>query len=310
MTIRNLKVSSTKYLIFQLVAMFVCLAVDLTGSISAEAISPAPIMKITFKDDLISAELVDAPLIDVLQRLEQEIGFKAHFYGDLNELITLSFTNISLDKCLRRLTANHSLSVASLPILKSQGQKNKKQIAEIWVLSRSSTSKKSFNSPTKTYKAPSPTAVVAKTSPDLSEINAMLEEEALVLADEDYEENFLLDEILDNPNADRSSQRQTIQALVEMGDADSVLSLASYLDNEDKELRQLLVDGIGLVKNDSATQVLGQVLQAESDPEIRKTALRALAKRQSDNAAKSYMEDALKDEDEGVKTLASQLLKQ
>lgn len=108
---------------------------------SASAVEPsaALIMEITVHDQLVSAKLVDAPLIDVLQRIQQEFGFKAHFHGDLTEQLTMAFTDMPLLKCLRNLTINQSLSVATLPADAEPGSEAAKKITEIWVLSKSKT---------------------------------------------------------------------------------------------------------------------------------------------------------------------------
>ncbi len=139
MTMSNIKVSSLLLLKGLLCAIFLLFVAGQIELASAEGSSAAPTMAITFQDQLISAELVDAPLIEVLQRIQKEFGFKAHFHGDLTERITLSFTDMPLLKCLRQLTVNQSLSVASPPTSKELEKNEPKQITEIWVLSRSTT---------------------------------------------------------------------------------------------------------------------------------------------------------------------------
>jgi HEAT repeat protein len=124
------------------------------------------------------------------------------------------------------------------------------------------------------------------------------------------QEDLLLDQVLNDPNAEKNNQRQAIQQLINIGDAASVLALAALLDNQDKEMRQMVVDGIGSINNEESTQVLGQVLQNESDSEIRMVALRALGQRKDNEAARSFLENAREDTDEEVKALADQLLTQ
>ncbi len=256
-----------------------------------------PIIKITFKDDLISAQLVDAPLVDVLQQIKQHFGFKTHYFGDLSEKITLSFNDWSLDKSLRQLTANQSLSIASVPAASRQKDDEAREIAEIWVLSRSPKFRAFAGSaPTRVKQPPLLTndSAVAADSSDEEDI--------------DEEENLLLDKILDNPDADKATQRQAIQDLVDMGDADSVMAMASYMANADGELRQMLVNGIGSIKVEQATQILGLVFEDETETNIRKMALQQLAKRKDDPMAKVFLDEALSDSDQEIKNLAEQLL--
>ncbi|MDX2480298.1 MAG: hypothetical protein QNK24_08165, partial [Desulfuromusa sp.] len=152
-------------------------------------LASAATMEITVKNDLISVELVDVPLIEVLQRVKQEFGFKAHFHGDLSELITLSFTDFPLEKCLQQLTANHSLSVASLTTTKIPEQNDRKQIAEVWVISRSSISR-NVNVP--------PVAPVLQSS-DLINNTAKIKEEAPELTDAGERERVTLEQLLNDP---------------------------------------------------------------------------------------------------------------
>lgn len=283
-----------------IIAMLFSLVVELAGIASAKTVSTPSVMEITFNEDLISAELVDAPLLGVLQRLKQEFGFKAHFHGDLTELITLSFNDLPLDKSLQQLTANHSLSVAYLSTTKAPEQNEVKQIAEVWVLSRSAISK-SFT-----------VAPVASVLPSAAPVDEAVEvkEEATGLAADEEQEGVPLAQIMNDPDAKRSNQQQAIKKLAAVGDAASVLTMAEFLGNEDREVRQLLVNGISSVQNEEATQVLGQVLQNESDPEIRKIVVRALGQRKEDAAAQVFLGEAINDGDEEVKNLAEQLLTQ
>jgi hypothetical protein len=294
MTISFLRIPSINLLRSLLIGMIFLLFAGLATFASAVTI------EITVKDDLISAKLIDVPLIEVLQRVKQEFGFKAHFQGDLSELITLSFTDFPLEKCLQQLTANHSLSVASLTTTKIPEQNEKKQIAEVWVISRSSISRNA-NVP--------PVAPVLPSS-DLINNTAKINEEAPELTDAGERERVTLEQLLNDPDAKRSSQRQAINELAAIGDAASVLTMAESLSNEDKEVRQLLVAGISSVENEESTRVLGQVLQDESDPDIRKTAVRALGQRKDDVVVQALLQGAMNDGDEEVKILAEQLLTQ
>ena len=258
-------------------------------------------MDITIKDNLISAELVDVSLIDVLKQIKEQFGFKLHFYGDLSEMITLSFKDMPLDKCLRQLTANHSLSVAFMPTIKSSEQDTVKQIAEIWVLGRSTTAK-TMNTASN---AP------AVFSPDNSDHGLKSNQESPGLSSSDQLETGPVDQLPNTPDAEKTEQGQAIKNLSEIGGPASIAAMVDLLANvENKERRQLLVSEIGSVHNEESTQVLGQVLQSDPDPDVRKTAVLALGQRKNDSAARALLEQALNDDDGEVKALADQLLTQ
>ncbi len=287
---------------FRLLLITVCwlLIAALTDNVLAETISRPPVLDITFKDNLISAELVDVPLIDVLQRIKQRFGFKMHFYGDLSELITLSFTDMPLGKCLRQLTANHSLSVAFMPTKPSE-QNTAKQIAEIWVLSRSTTPQ-TMNTASRAPVTP---------APDNSDNGVKSNEDSSGLPSSEQLETVPVDPLPNSLDAEKTNQGQAVKNLSEIGGPASIAAMVDLLANvENKDTRQLLINEISSIQNEESTQVLGQVLQREPDPEIRKIVVRALGQRKNDSAARALLEQALNDDDGEVKALADQLLTQ
>ncbi|MGB3221906.1 MAG: HEAT repeat domain-containing protein [Desulforhopalus sp.] len=301
MTISILKSPSVSNIRLLFVVVF-CLFIPPLCAVSvfAETTSSTPVTEVTFQDDLISAKLVDAPLIEVLQQLKREYGFKAHFHGDLSEKITLSFTDLPLDRSLQQLTAGHSLSVVSKTNSELE-QNESRQIAEVWVLSRSTTS-------TARKTPPPPPGAQTKPSPAQTDETVMPQEQSLEQPEITGQENISLEQVLNDPDAERNNQLQAIQQLINIGDSASVIAMAAFLDNQDKEIRQMLVNGISSINSAESTQVLGQVLQTEADPEIRMIALRALSQRKSDEAARSFLENARDDMDEEVRNLAHQVL--
>jgi hypothetical protein len=300
MTHSFLQVSSIGWLRSLLIVLLFLFAAAQTGIGRAKTVPMPPGIELTFQDGLISAELVDAPLIDVLERIKQEFGFKAHYHGDLTELITVSFTDFPLSKCLRLLTANQSLSVATRPAADASEQNDTKQIAEIWVLSRSPISKKDNI-------APAASLVPAQNEPDNT---GNISGDSPEMTESMQQEGVASDQQLSDQNAEESGKRQTINNLAAIGDSASVMAMAAFTRDADKEIRKLSVAGISSVQSEESTQILGQVLQDESDPEIRKIALRALGQRQNDMAAQALLEGARNDSDAEVKTMADQLLTQ
>lgn len=298
MTHSFLQVSSISWLRSLLIVLLFLCAAPQTG-IGKEKTPPLPPgLELTFHDGLISAELVEAPLVDVLERIKQEFGFKTHYHGDLTELVTLSFTDMPLSKTLRLLTANQSLSVATRPVADASEQNDTRQITEIWVLSRSPVSKGD-------NLAPGASQAPAPNEPD-STVN--IGENSLEMVETRQQEGFLTDQASNDQKAEMSSRRQTIKNLITIGDSASVMAMAEYTRDADREMRKLAVTGISLVQNEESTQILGQVLQDESDPEIRKIALRALSQRQNDMAAQALLEGALNNADPEATNPSGQML--
>jgi hypothetical protein len=292
------QVSAVIFFRFLFFVMF-CLTIGCRTGVAATADPEAPsVMHITFQGELISAELVNAPLVEVVQRIKQEFGFKVHFHGDADEHLTLSFADLPLDKCLRLLTVNHSLSVVTEATPGSSKQEEARHITEIWVLSRSTIAKPVRSSPA----GPAPASLRP------TDDTAAPHGDPLGQPEMAEEEGVSSEEVLNDPFADISQQRQAIQQLAVKGDDESVSAMASYLGNEDREVRQLLVNGIASIQNAQSTQILMQVIGDESDQEIRKIALLALGQRKDDPVAQAFLQKALNDADEGFKTLANELL--
>ena len=275
--------------------LFACQAEVASGKRAA-----TPTMEITVHYGLISGKLVDVPLIDVLQRVQQEFGFKAHYHGDLSEQITMSFTSMPLEKCLQQLTVNQSLSIVTRPPHTKSERNEAKQIAEIWVLSRSTTAQTVGTAP----------AVMIIPASDSSDGTGDAGEDIPEQAMNSQGENAPADQSLNLQMKEENNKRETINNLGEISDPASIMALAEFSRDADRDIRQLSVSAICSVDNMESTRVLGQVLKDESDVEIRKIALRALGERQHEATAKFLLEEALNDADAGVKSLAQQLLAQ
>lgn len=271
---------------FLYVAILGGLAVLAAGdSVAATAASPA--MAITVDEQLISAELVDAPLIEVLQRLQQEFGFKAYFHGDLSEPITASFAATPLLKVLQLLTANQSLSVATRADQIGADPADAHRLAEIWVLSRSS-----------------------KEQPPA--INAAVP----MLANTGDAESFAEDSVAQVVDAqmaqllasEEDNKQQTIARLAAISDSSAVMAMAAFTRDVDAEIRRMSVSAISSVNSAESTIILGQVLRDEPEAQIRRIAVEELGARKSDPTAQTLLAEALNDSDTGLKELARQLL--
>lgn len=264
----------------------------------AEAATASPVMDVTVRDQLISARLVEAPLIEVLQRVQQEFGFKAHFHGDLTEPITLSLSDTPLLRFLELLTANQSLSIVTQPGKKGANSGDAKQVAEIWVLSRS----------TKNHPPPVNSAAPVIANPDISELADAVGEDAIDQVVEAQMEQLTLNQA--ELPMDEGNKQQTIANLAAIGDPAAVMAMAEFTHDVDGEIRRMSVIAIGSVINTESTHILGQVLHDEPEAEIRRIAVQALGERKDEATARAFLEEALNDTDSEIKTLARQLLAQ
>ncbi len=281
---------------FLLCGLFFGFLVVFADGYRAEAVAASPVMDITFRDQLISTRLVDAPLIEVLQRVQQEFGFKAHFHGDLTEPITLSFNDTPLLKSLQLLTANQSLSIATRSGKKVAKPGDAKEVAEIWVLSRS----------TQNHSPPVNSAAPAIVNPGIPEIADAVSEDSIDQIVDAQVAQLGLDQA--EQQREENNKQQTIANLAVTGDPAAVMALAEFTHDADEEIRRMSVSAIGSMNNTESTHILGQVLHDEPVPEIRRIAVQALGERKQEATARTFLEEALNDTDAGIKNLARQLL--
>lgn len=243
-------------------------------------------IEVTFQNNQMSVDLIEARLVDVLHLAGKQAGFKTHLSGDLTERLTLTFTNLPVEKGLKRLTGKHSLSVLYREAQSSTqpSQDGEKEISEIWVISRNG-------------KSTTATALAEQsreTPEDSGEIDSPQE------ADQGQPE-------LDD---DSSDLQQALDDLVARGDAAAVMAAAAFLRHENEEYRRMVIEGLGTVQGGGSTQALGRALSDEPEAEIRMLALRALAERLEDPEAQKSISYALDDPDQEIQAMADQILSQ
>lgn len=247
-------------------------------------------IEIRVQNNLISVDLIEARLEDVLHSIGKKAGFKSHLSGDLSERLTITFIDVPLEKGLKRLAGKHSLSFLYRQAQTSTptSQDGTKDIAEIWVISRTGNAATNRTVPYQPGESPENTDEIpsSQTEP-LPQPSSIAEEEN-----------------------DSAVLQQAIDDLVARGDEAAVMAAAAFLRHENEEFRRMAIEGLSTVQGNRSTQVLGRVLLDEPEAEIRMMALRALADRQADPEAQAVISQALDDPDQEIQTLADQLLSQ
>lgn len=106
---------------------------------------------------------------------------------------------------------------------------------------------------------------------------------------------------------DLVTRRQAIADLVGLEPAVAVRGLETALSVREPDLRQEVVEALGRVYGDVPPTALGQVLFGEGDAGLRRAAIYALASLNS-QAARLFLEQALEDKDEEVRSAAAETL--
>lgn len=282
------------------VAVLTLLAIHQTVMAEVRTRDNLAFIEIDVQNNMISVDLIEARLGDILLAIGEKAGFKSHLSGDLSERLTMTFSDVPLEKGLKRLVGKHSLSLLydqaqSSP---SATQNGDKKIAEIWVISRNSSLSGNRTVPAQVPVAPeNPNETLpgqdASLSPPLTE-QAIPQQAAIPEEEKD----------------DYAELQQALDDLLERGDAAAVTAAAAFLNHADMEFRRMAIEGLSTVQSSDATRALGRVLSNEPDAELRMMALRALAERQGDPDAQTIMSRALNDPDQEIQALADQLLSQ
>lgn len=257
-------------------------------------------IEIDVHNNLISVDLIEARLGDILLAIGEKAGFKSHLSGDLSERLTLTFIDVPIEKGLKRLVGKHSLSLlynqAQSP--SSATQNGDKKIAEIWVIGRSNSSSGNRTGPAQVSIAPeNPNETLPGQDASLS----------LPPTEQEIPQQAAIPE---EEKDDSAELQRAMDDLLDRGDTAAVTAAAAFLNHEDIEFRRMAIEGLSTVQTSDATRALGRVLSNEPNAELRMMALRALAERQGDADAQTIMSRALDDPDQEIQALADQLLGQ
>lgn len=214
----------------------------------------------TIQDNVISADLRDARLQDILLAVGKQLGCVLHLTGDLSERLTLSFSSLPLEKGLKRLTGRHSLSLVynRIPPPVSQGDETIKDISGIWVFSRS---------PAKTSNLPQ-----AEQPDDAASLQRALDElrrsgdDAAVMA----VAAFLRHE-------QKEFRRKAVEGICSVQSTDAAQALVPVLSDEpDAKIRLTALRALVYRFNDPNTQIAVTKALSDPDEEIQKLATQLL----------------------------------
>jgi len=211
-------------------------------AVAAENAPPAT-SEVAVRKGLLSVKLRDAPMADVLLTIGAQAGFEVIIRGDLSAPVTWSFSDLPLDKGIRRLLDDSSLIMIYAPL---QGQAGVRPLIKVIALGARGD-------------AAAGTAPVARTMPTRK--SELSQETAAV---------SLID--------DREDRLRAVQRLAILPDAAATTDLALLLSqDEDPLIRQIAAIALGRIGGAGAEAALTAALEDE-DSLVRGRAIQALAK--------------------------------
>jgi len=231
--------------------------------------APPATDEVAVREGLLSVNLRGAPIADVLLAIGTQAGFEVIIRGDLSAPVTWSFTDLPLDKGIRRLLDDSSLIMVYAP---SRGRAEPRPLLKVIALGASGN-------------AAAGTASLTRTMPGN---NTEVSQETVSVSLSD----------------DREDRLRAVQRLAIVPDAAATKGLTLLLSQDDDPLiRQIAAIALGNVGGAHAQAALMAALQDE-DGLVRERAIQALAKWGSEAVA-SLVKTLMEDPDPAVRRQAA-----
>lgn len=274
-------------------------------SVAAAETGENSTLEIELREGLLTLN-VDAPLDQVLRAIGEQGGFAVTLDGNLQSRITSSFSDVPLVAGIRRLTGDQPLV-----ILHESTTSERSGIRELRVYAQKDGLQpiaKPTGGPRLSSIDTSPSALKQQILKDIAEgerderLDAILN--LSVLPEQDALE--ILTSVI-TQDSDPDVRVRAVSALAMIGGDDAAATLQTAIADNDPTVRDRALRALGQNSGSSAIEMLGDVALANPDRRMRRTALRLLAKR-NDPEALSYLEQAVKDPDESVRSEARRAL--
>lgn len=276
---------------------------------------------VNLQEGTLSVHISDMPLVDILQIIGDEAGFRLMVLGPLESRITQNFSNISLSKGIRRLVGNRSIAIIYQIVDAPDNRKELQDIKEVWVFDSAEAAADSRVSDTQKELLKIDVAVVSsddlmqsekiesddpgKNNPPRPDAAGIKEAATYPPFDKESDVGYWADRLINND--DRSSRERAITELQRIGSDDAVAAIATAFADNDVELRRHAVESLSRIDSDNAVQLLGQALLGDKDPSVRLSAVRHFANHHSE-VSRAFLNTALTDKDGQVQALARQAL--
>ena len=263
-----------------------------SGGALAAAETQRTSIHVTIEQGLLTVDLRDALLAEVLQAIAEKASFRLTLRGDLSTPVTRSFTGVPLTKGIERLVGDNSLVMTHAPANEAS------LLLQVWV------------------RAPGKRVVMFEPNPppdpavyqngDRPERTAQRRAARQLAGRGD---GAAADELVSLLAQDSDPVVRTIAAggLGNIGGERAIGALKAALVDEDGSVRKRAIFELGRIGKDEVAEALAEVLGADPDADIRQFAARALARLNS-IAARFALEAALADSENIVREAAGAAL--
>lgn len=248
---------------------------------------------VAIEHGLLTVDLRDAALTDVLQAIAEMAPFRLTLRGDLSTLLTWSFTDVPLDKGIKRLVGDKSLVMVHAPTNGAHAR----LLSTVWV-----------RAPGKGMVTIEPHAAadpfdLTHQGGDRRDDTARLRTARQLARRRDEAATDALVSMLAQ-DEDPVVRRIAAGGLGKIGGERAAAALKGALVDEDRSVQRRAIFELGKIGEDEAAEALAGVLSDDPDTDIRYFTARTLA-RLGSMAARSALEAALADPEYMVRTAAA-----
>ncbi len=246
---------------------------------AAEQGTTASVIDVKVRNGLLTVNLRDAPLADVLLAIGEQAGFRVLVRGDAKTTVTRSFSDVPLAKGVQRL-----LGHASSWLMSHDGDALVKVHLYIGAGSPAVTSRTAQ-------------AALAVSLTDDHDTRLRFVKKIARRPHASATEGLIL---LLTGDRDPLIRRVAAIALGKVKGERSLLALASAVEeDEDSSVRRWAIQGLSMIGGEQAVRTVGGALLEDPDPLIRRSAARTLATMRND-AGMDFLYAAKLDHDPGV----------
>lgn len=256
-------------------------------SSSVPALEPPPaITTLSLDSGLLTIKATNMPLAEILTRICQAAGIEILLNSRPASPVSVSFIAIPLEEGLLRLTSGYSTALFYRSENASPAEKQNHNIVKILVLGTGTLPDTTTEDNTQFIQGTTESTFHDRQNAMPSDAdlprgeNLSTEISPYGQTDEDSDEVQYWSQILQQ-NPDPERLQLAIVSLARIGSDAALSAMAIALGNKEAAVRQFVVGNLGLMDSNLSTQLLGQVLFSDPDPQIRLQALEQLA--QQDN---------------------------
>jgi hypothetical protein len=257
-------------------------------------------IQVEVRSGLVTMDVSNASMVDVIRAIGEEAGFTTVVRGSLDFRITRSLVEVPVEDAMRRLAREITLVMIHAPG-GSAGQA--RAIKEVWLYPST------LGEPAPLRVARAPALVDPELLAGLFEDDPQARMRALreIRRAGDASVVAAIARVM-SEDVDPSVRGRAADALGHIGGEQAIRSLPAALDDSNQSVRVQSVRALGRIGGVHAAEILGDVLLNNTDQRMRGMAAVLLGGLETE-LARSYLEAAVGDSDEAMRTTIYQSLR-